>query len=130
MRRGTSAPRANWQGIVEDQGLVFGTPARYRSGQDRPYWDESAAYEFIAAEIVPNLKLWQTLLIGNLLSSFGMTYLTMPRYVNPLFRFWLRPARGASEPRTTLRGVALVVALQLFWAMLFFLVTDLIWKLP
>ncbi|HWG62396.1 MAG TPA: hypothetical protein VG253_11860 [Streptosporangiaceae bacterium] len=82
------------------------------------------------AELVPSLKLWQTLLIGNLLSSFLMTYLTMPRYVNPLLRFWLRPAKRAAGPRTTLRGIGLIIALQGFWVLLFFLVTDLFWKLP
>jgi hypothetical protein len=81
-------------------------------------------------ELLPGLKLWQALLIGNLLSSFTMTYFTMPRYVNPLLRFWLRPAKRAPEPQTALRGVGLVVALQVFWLVLFFLVTDLIWHLP
>jgi hypothetical protein len=81
-------------------------------------------------ELLPNLKLWQALLIGNLLSSFTMTYFTMPRYVNPLLRFWLRPAKGAPEPQTNLRGLGLVVALQVFWLVVFFLVTDLIWHLP
>jgi antibiotic biosynthesis monooxygenase (ABM) superfamily enzyme len=84
----------------------------------------------VIAKIWPGLKLWQGLLLGNLLSSFMVTYLTMPRYINPLFRFRLRPAKNAREPRTNLQGIALVIALQAFWAVLFFLVTDLIWKLP
>ncbi len=46
MMRIPLTPRSNWQQIVEQQGLTFHT---LDSGQ--PYWDESAAYEFSAAEI-------------------------------------------------------------------------------
>ncbi|HKS48129.1 MAG TPA: glutathionylspermidine synthase family protein [Amycolatopsis sp.] len=52
MRRGTSEPRRDWQRIVEEQGLVFGTPARYGSGQDRPYWDESVHYVLEMDEVL------------------------------------------------------------------------------
>lgn len=52
MRRGTSAPRRDWQRIVEEQGLVFGTPARYGTGQDRPYWDESVHYVLEMDEVL------------------------------------------------------------------------------
>ncbi len=50
MRRHTLTPRPNWQNIVEQQGLTFHTPAALLPGA-RPYWDESACYEFTAAEI-------------------------------------------------------------------------------
>ncbi len=49
MRRVAISPRDNWQQKVEAGGLVFHTPEG--EGMDRPYWDESAAYEFSAAEI-------------------------------------------------------------------------------
>ncbi len=49
MNRIPLTPRPNWQQTVEQQGLTFHTPAG--QGMDRPYWDESAAYEFTAAEI-------------------------------------------------------------------------------
>ncbi|MTD56359.1 glutathionylspermidine synthase family protein [Amycolatopsis pithecellobii] len=52
MRRGTSAPRRDWQRIVEEQGLVFGTPARYGTGHDRPYWDESVHYVLEMDEVL------------------------------------------------------------------------------
>ncbi|UQS21945.1 glutathionylspermidine synthase family protein [Amycolatopsis thermalba] len=52
MRRGTAEPRRDWQRIVEEQGLVFGTPARYGSGQDRPYWDESVHYVLEMDEVL------------------------------------------------------------------------------
>ena len=50
MRRQSITPRPNWQARVESQGLTFHTPASLAPGA-RPYWDESACYEFTAAEI-------------------------------------------------------------------------------
>jgi glutathionylspermidine synthase len=49
MQRHNITPRPNWQSIVEQQGLTFHTPDP--STNTRPYWDESAFYEFTAAEI-------------------------------------------------------------------------------
>ena len=49
MRRVSITPREGWQQKVESAGLVFHTPEDDR--MDRPYWDESAAYAFTAAEI-------------------------------------------------------------------------------
>ncbi len=49
MRRIAMSPRDNWQRKVEAAGLLFHTPEG--EGMDRPYWDESAAYEFSSAEI-------------------------------------------------------------------------------
>ncbi len=46
MQRIPITPRDNWQHTVESQGLTFHT---LENGQ--PYWDESAAYQFTAAEI-------------------------------------------------------------------------------
>jgi glutathionylspermidine synthase len=53
MQRIPLVPRENWQQKVESSGLTFHTPipaVRYAQ-PSRPYWDESAAYEFTAAEI-------------------------------------------------------------------------------
>ncbi|KOV79585.1 glutathionylspermidine synthase family protein [Nocardia sp. NRRL S-836] len=52
MRRETSQPRPNWQRTVSDQGMVFGLPAKYANGSDRPYWDESVHYVFEMSEIL------------------------------------------------------------------------------
>ena len=46
MQRTSITPRDNWQQTVESQGLTFHT---LENGT--PYWDESAAYSFTAAEI-------------------------------------------------------------------------------
>ena len=47
MQRTSLTPRDDWQQKVESAGLTFHSP----EGMDRPYWDESVAYEFSAAEI-------------------------------------------------------------------------------
>jgi hypothetical protein len=76
------------------------------------------------------LPMWLDMLIGNLMSSFVMTFVTMPFYVNPLLRRWLHPASGAAKTRTNIRGAVLIATLMAFWAVLFWLVTTVFWKLP
>ena len=45
MQRYASAPRHDWQTIVESQGM------HYHTVDGQPYWDESAYYAFTSAEI-------------------------------------------------------------------------------
>jgi glutathionylspermidine synthase len=52
MQRHSIRPREGWQRIVEQQGLTFHSPQSAPGvGNERPYWDESACYEFTAAEV-------------------------------------------------------------------------------
>src|ERR1700732_989421 len=67
------------------------------------------------------------MLVGNLLSSLAMTFLTMPYYVNPLLKKWLRPPANVPAARTNLRGIAIVTAIMVFWAVVFWLLTTQIW---
>jgi uncharacterized protein len=69
------------------------------------------------------MPLWLGLLIGNLLSSFAMTYLTMPYYVNRLLGWWLKPAAGQRGSAVTARGFLLVLAANTFWVAVFYIVT-------
>ena len=48
MNRIRLTPRPNWQQTVETAGLTFHSPAAMAP---QPYWDESAAYQFTAAEV-------------------------------------------------------------------------------
>ncbi|MDT5092858.1 MAG: uncharacterized protein QOH60_2221 [Mycobacterium sp.] len=66
------------------------------------------------------LPLWAGMLLGNLLSSFTMTYVTMPFYVNPLLKKWLSPS---ADQKTNLRGVAIVVVAFVLWAAFFYVLT-------
>jgi antibiotic biosynthesis monooxygenase (ABM) superfamily enzyme len=70
-----------------------------------------------------HLPMWLGLLIGNLFSSFAMTYVTMPYYVNPLLKSWLQFPAGSWKDKANRRGVAIVVASLVFWAVVFYVLT-------
>ncbi|MFI9260435.1 glutathionylspermidine synthase family protein [Streptomyces sioyaensis] len=50
MERHTIEPRPGWQQTVEAQGLIYPL-TRYPDDSLRPYWDESAYYEFTLPEV-------------------------------------------------------------------------------
>ncbi|MEU0496828.1 antibiotic biosynthesis monooxygenase [Mycobacterium sp. NPDC006124] len=86
---------------------------------------------FLTLALSPlHLPLWLGMLVGNLLSSFAMSFLAMPYYVNPVLKRWLRPAPGTSSRRNDLRGLALLVGLNAFWVVVFYVVTQVMWHLP
>jgi antibiotic biosynthesis monooxygenase (ABM) superfamily enzyme len=86
---------------------------------------------FLSLALSPlHMPLWLSLLIGNLFSSFAMTFLTMPFYVNPVLKRWLRPPPNAPKARTNWRGIGIVAGLNLFWVVVFYLVTKVFWHLP
>lgn len=70
-----------------------------------------------------HLPFWLAMLVGNLLSSFVMSYLTMPYYGTRLLRWWLNPSASARQPGTDLKGIALVLAVNGLWAVTFYLLT-------
>jgi hypothetical protein len=76
------------------------------------------------------MPLWLGLLVGNLLSSFVMSFVTMPHYVNPLLKRWLRPPPNLSSVRTNWRGIAIITSVMLFWVVVFYLTTTQFWHLP
>jgi uncharacterized protein len=76
------------------------------------------------------MPLWLGMLIGNLLSSFIMSFVTMPYYVNPLLKHWLRPPPDVPERQTNWRGIAIVAAVMAVWTVAFYLVTTVFWHLP
>lgn len=81
----------------------------------------------VLTQAFPSLKMWQSLLIGNLVSSFVMTYVTMPLYVNKLLRPWLTADKWAPQPATTLKWLAISTGTILVWAVVFWLLTTRIW---
>lgn len=76
------------------------------------------------------MPLWLNLLVGNLLSSFAMSFLTMPYYVNPLLKRWLRPPPNVPAARNNWRGIGIAAAALAFWTVVFYLVTRVFWHLP
>lgn len=70
-----------------------------------------------------HMPFWLGMLVGNLVSSFAMSYLTMPHYVNRILRWWLAPSPSAPQPATNIRGIALVLAINGLWAVTFYLMT-------
>ena len=76
------------------------------------------------------MPLWLNLLVGNLCSSFAMTFLTMPYYVNPLLSRWLRPPSNVPAAKNNRRGIAIAVGALAFWTVVFYLVTRVFWHLP
>jgi uncharacterized protein len=75
------------------------------------------------------LPIWLGMLVGNLMSSFAMSFLTMPYYVNPLLKRWLRPPPNVPVAKTNWRGLGIVVALMVFWTVVFYLVTKVFWHI-
>jgi antibiotic biosynthesis monooxygenase (ABM) superfamily enzyme len=76
------------------------------------------------------MPIWLGMLVGNLLSSFAISFLVMPYYVNPLLKNWLRPPPDAPKARTFWQGIATVAGLNVFWVVVFYLVTRVFWHLP
>lgn len=86
---------------------------------------------FLTLALSPlHLPLWLGMLVGNLLSSFAMSFVAMPYYVNPLLKRWLRPPRDAPKVGSYWQGVGIIAALNLFWVVVFYLMTQVLWHLP
>lgn len=77
-----------------------------------------------------HMPLWLGMLIGNLMSSFAMSFVTMPYYVNPLLKRWLRPPPDVPLAKTNLRGTYIVIGALAVWTLVFYLVTRVFWTLP
>ena len=62
---------------------------------------------FLTLALSPlKMPLWLGMLVGNLCSSFAMSFLTMPYYVNPLLKRWLRPPAGCAAGRGRTGGAS------------------------
>jgi uncharacterized protein len=80
------------------------------------------------AEIWPDAPIWEALLLSNVISVSLLTWVVMP-LVNRSLRFWLAPD-GPSSRRADAIGVIVSLAFLAFAALVFALVTTVIWSLP
>ena len=72
-----------------------------------------------------HMPLWLGMLVGNLMSSFIMSFFTMPYYVNPLLKRWLRPPPNVPEATDQSGGASpSSVAAMAFWTVGIYLVTT------
>lgn len=74
-------------------------------------------------------ELWESLLIGNILSVSLLTWVVMP-VVTRALRFWLTPADGRDGARTDAIGAAASVGFLTLAALVFWLFTTQLWHLP
>jgi antibiotic biosynthesis monooxygenase (ABM) superfamily enzyme len=81
------------------------------------------------SRLSPDAELWESLLLGNILSVGLLTWVVMPNVTRAL-RFWLAPAPNAPEPRTDVLGAIASIAFLTVAALVFWLVTVAIWTLP
>jgi antibiotic biosynthesis monooxygenase (ABM) superfamily enzyme len=81
------------------------------------------------SELWKKAELWESLLIGNILSVALLTWVVMP-VVTRALRFWLEPEGGHADVRLNASGTVACVAFLTFAAFVFWLCTTQIWHLP
>ena len=98
MRRERRAPRADWQRIIHDQGLVYDTPGRDGTGAPRPYWDESVHYVFEMDEVLSieaDVELLHSMCLGAV-----ENVITTERYADFGIPEWVWPGIAESWKRS------------------------------
>jgi antibiotic biosynthesis monooxygenase (ABM) superfamily enzyme len=81
------------------------------------------------SELWKKAELWESLLIGNILSVSLLTWAVMP-IVTRALRFWLEPEGGRADARVNAMGALASVVFLAFAALVFWLCTTQIWHLP
>ncbi len=81
------------------------------------------------SEVWPTGQLWESLLVGNILSVALLTWVVMP-VVTRALRFWLAPDQGHASRRVDMIGTVASVAFLAVAALVFWLVTTQLWTLP
>jgi antibiotic biosynthesis monooxygenase (ABM) superfamily enzyme len=81
------------------------------------------------SELWKKAELWESLLIGNILSVSLLTWVVMP-IVTRALRFWLEPDGGRAGARVNAMGALVSVVFLALAALVFWLCTTQIWHLP
>jgi hypothetical protein len=80
-------------------------------------------------ELWPGAKLWWGVLLSNVISVGLLTWVVMP-LANRALRFWIAPDPQAASRRLDSLGLAVSIAFLTLTALVFWLVTSVIWNLP
>jgi antibiotic biosynthesis monooxygenase (ABM) superfamily enzyme len=83
----------------------------------------------VISELWESAELWQSLLLGNVLSVCLLTWVVMP-VVTRALRFWLAPEPAAAGPRVDVLGTVVSIVFLTLAALVFWLVTTVVWTLP
>jgi antibiotic biosynthesis monooxygenase (ABM) superfamily enzyme len=128
--RRISAPFGSWFAQPGEQE-AGASPANWKTGLSVlvGLYPTVVLLTLAISEIWPSASLWQSLLLGNILSVSLLTWVVMP-IVTRALRFWLVPGRGGFTVRTDIAGAAVSIAFLTLAALIFWLCTTQIWHLP
>jgi len=83
----------------------------------------------VISKLWPDAELWESLLLGNVVSVSLLTWVVMPMVTRAL-RFWLVAAPTRSQSRVDATGAVLAIGFLTVAALVFWLATTQIWTLP
>src|SRR3954447_12228091 len=93
MDRHPSEPRAGWQAVIEEQGLIY-WPTVLEDGSEISYWNEESYYSFTVDEVYEMeaatkvllemlVEAGDAIIERNLFSKMGIPGWTVPRIRRP-----------------------------------------------
>jgi antibiotic biosynthesis monooxygenase (ABM) superfamily enzyme len=125
-----SNPFGSWFSL-SDQGAEAGGAATWKTALSVlvGLYPTTVLLTVGISELWPGADLWQSLLLGNVLSVTALTWVVMP-IVTRAMRFWLAPATPAERSRSDVVGAAISIGFVTLAAIVFWLGTTVIWKLP
>jgi uncharacterized protein len=120
----------NWFSIGGDGQIAVSTPA-WKSALSVlvGLYPTVVLLTLAISKLWPDAELWESLLLGNVLSVSLLTWVVMPNVTRAL-RFWLVETPTRSQARVNAIGALLSIAFLTIAALVFWLVTVQIWTLP
>lgn len=125
-----SSPFGSWfsspAGDEED-----GTPAQWKTALSVlvGLYPTVVVLTLVITRLWKSAELWESLLLGNVLSVSLLTWVVMP-VVTRALRFWLVPEQGPDGGRLDAIGAVVSVVFLALASLVFWLCTTQIWHLP